>query len=185
MSTSDTVQIFRISPLIRIALWSFYSTLTLPLPLLAFQQGHHVSGWITLVGMGLGAIALYGALSEQVRLTDEAIAIVYPGWVPRWFRRSWSLPWAEIQTIKARSTGQGGLVYYLIRNEQEAYLLPMRVAGFAQMTRTIQAKTELDLAMSKPLAQVWMYGLLLAASVFLGLADGWVVNLMIQGTIPA
>ena len=53
------------------------------------------------------------------------------------------------------------------------------------MTRTIQAKTGLDLAMSKPLAQVWMYGLLLAASVFLGLADGWVVNLMIQGTIPA
>ena len=81
MSTSDTVQIFRISPLIRIALWSFYGTLTLPLPLLAFQQGHDVSGWITLVGMGLGAIALYGALSEQVRLTDDAIAIVYPGWV--------------------------------------------------------------------------------------------------------
>ena len=182
---SQSPDIFRISPLIRVALWSFYGTLTLPLPLLAFQQGHEFSGWVTVVGLAMGAIALYAALSEQVHLDDKAIVIVYPRWIPQWFRRSWRLPWSEIQAIKARSTGQGGLVYYLIRNSQEAYLLPMRVAGFAQMTRLIQANTGLDLAMSKPLAQVWMYGLLLAASVLLGLADGWVVNLMLNGTVPA
>jgi len=178
-------EVFHISPLIRIALWSFYGTLTLPLPLIAWQQGHVPSAWITLVGIGLGAIALYGALSEQVHLDEAAIAVVYPRWVPQWFRRSWSIPWAEIKEIKARTTGQGGLVYYLIRQSKEAYLMPMRVAGFAKMTRLIQAHTGIDLLMSKPLAQVWMYGLLLGASVLLGLTDGWVINLMLHGGIPA
>ena len=182
---TQSLQVFRISPLIRIALWAFYGTLTVPLPLLAFQQGHSISGWMTVAGLFIGAIALYAALSEQVHLDDEAISIVYPQWVPTWFRGRWHLPWGEIQEVKARSTGQGGLVYYLIRNSQEAYLLPMRVAGFAQMTRTIQLKTGLDMAMSKPLAQVWMYGLLLAASLLLGATDAWVVNLMLQGSIPA
>ena len=185
MSHASSPHIFHISPLIRLALWSFYGTLTLPLPLLAFQQGHAVSAWITVAGIGLGAIALYAALSEQVHLDDDAIAVVYPHWVPQWFRRSWTIPWAEIQDIKARTTGQGGLVYYLIRNSQEAYLLPMRVAGFAKMTRIVQTQTGLDLAMSKPLAQVWMYGLLLGTSVLLGFTDAWVIALMMQGGIPA
>lgn len=184
MSDSPLPEVFRISPLIRIALWSFYGTLTLPLPLMAFQQGQEISGWLTVAGIVVGAIALYAALSEQVHLDNTAIAIVYPYWIPHWFRRSWTIPWTEIKEIKARTTGQGGLVYYLIRNSDKAYLMPMRVSGFAQMTRTIQAQTGLDLEMSKPLAQPWMYGLLLGVSVLLGLTDGWVINLWIQGGIP-
>ena len=181
MSESNTSHIFRISPLIRIALWSFYGTLTLPLPLIAFYQGRDYSAWITIVGLCLGAIALYAALSEKVQVDENAIAIVYPKWVPQWFRKPWSLNWDEIRDVKARSTGQGGLVYYLIRNEKEAYLLPMRVAGFAKMTEYIQTQTGLDLAMSKPLAQIWMYSLLLGTSVLLGLADGWVVSMTLKG----
>ena len=76
MSQSPQPEIFRISPLIRTALWSFYGTLTAPIPLLAFQQGHDVSGWISVLGLVLGGIALYAALSEQVRLDENAIAIV-------------------------------------------------------------------------------------------------------------
>lgn len=178
-------QVFRISPLIQIALWSLYGTLTLPLPLIAFQQGHNFSGWVTVFGLIFGAIALFAALSEQVQLDDEAIAIFYPRWVPQWFRHPWTLPWGEIQAIKVRATGQGGRVHYLIRNSQEAYLLPTRIAGYAQMTRTIQSKTGLDLSTAKPLAQVWMYGLLLAVSLMLGLVDAWVVSLMLQGAVPA
>ena len=184
MSLMSKPEVFRISPLIRIALWSFYGTLTLPLPLLAFQQGHESSAWITVVGIGVGAITLYAALSEQVHLDEEAIAILYPRWVPHWFRRPWSIPWTEIKAIKVRTTGQGGLVYYLIHQSQAAYLMPMRVAGFAHMTQMIQAQTGLDLEMSKPLAQVWMYGLLLGASVLLGLTDGWVIHQMLQGGMP-
>jgi C4-dicarboxylate transporter len=51
----------------------------------------------------------------------------------------------------------------------------MRVTGFAAMTRQIQAKTGLDLSTAKPLAQVWMYGLLLAVSLLLGLFDAWAI----------
>ncbi|MCM1984658.1 hypothetical protein [Lyngbya confervoides] len=172
---------FRISPLIATALWSFYLTLTFPLPLLAFQQQQVVSGWLAIGGIALGAIALLGALSEQVHLDDQGIEVRYPRWVPRGFRASWRLAWEDIVEVRSRSTGQGGLVYYLLKSTGQAYLLPMRVAGFAAMTRRIQAETGVDLALSKPLAQVWMYGLLLGASVLLGLSDAWVVSMLLQG----
>ena len=92
MSETNHSHIYRISPLIRIALWSFYASLTFPLPIIAFYQGHDISAWMTIGGLGLCAIALYAALSEQVHLDESAIAIVYPKWVPQWFRKPWTLP---------------------------------------------------------------------------------------------
>lgn len=173
--SSQSAEIFRVMPLIRLALWLFYLTLTLPLIWLAFHQEQIISGWSTIGGVGLGAIALFAALCEQVHLNEQGIAVVYPRWVPSWFRDRWSLSWEEITDLRVRSTGQGGLVYYLVTANQRAYLLPMRVTGFAAMTRQIQAKTGLDLSMAKPLAQVWMYGLLLAVSLLLGLFDAWAI----------
>ena len=42
-----------------------------------------------------------------------------------------------------RTTGQGGLVYYFITVERDrAYLLPMRIAGFAKMVGIVEEKTE-------------------------------------------
>lgn len=168
--------ILNISPLIRVTLWLFYFALVTPLPVLAHIN--HV-GAITLsslyVGISLGTIALAAALSEQVHLTQAGMGIDYPNWVPTWFRQGWFLAWQDITAIKPRSTSQGGLVYYLITPSGSAQLLPMRVAGFAQMTRTIEAQTGLKMVTVKPLAQVWMYGILLGFSLLLALIDIWIL----------
>lgn len=171
-----TESVYRISPLIQYSLWLFYFALVIPLPILA--QVNHV-GALTqgslYIGLGLGVVALTAALSEQVHLSDTGMEIRYPQWVPAWFRRGWSLTWQEITDIKPRRTGQGGLVYYLISSSGSAQLLSMRVAGFAQMTRIIEAQTSLKMATVKPLAQVWMYGILLGFSLLLALTDAWIL----------
>ncbi|WP_299404495.1 hypothetical protein [Acaryochloris sp. IP29b_bin.148] len=127
------------------------------------------------IGISLGALALAAALSEQVHLTETGIGINYPQWVPAWFRQGWFLAWPDITAIKPRATGQGGLVYYLITPKESAHLLPMRVAGFAQMTRMIETQTGLKMATVKPLAQVWMYSILLGFSLLLALIDIWIL----------
>ena len=117
----------------------------------------------------------YILLSEQVYLTEEGMGIRYPAWVPAWFRQGWFLEWPAITAIKPRSTGQGGLVYYLVTPDGSAKLLPVRIAGFAHMTRRIEAQTGLEMVTVKPLAQVWMYGILLGFSLLLVLADVWIL----------
>lgn len=177
-STSSALlpSIYNISPLIRLSLWLFYFSLITPLPILAHIN--HVGG-ITLsslwIGISLGMVALAAALSEQVHLTEEGMGIEYPNWVPAWFRQGWFLAWQDITAIKPRSTGQGGRVYYLVVPDGSAKLLPMRIAGFAQMTRIIESQTGLKMAKVKPLAQVWMYAILLAFSLLLALADVWIL----------
>lgn len=167
-------QIFRISPLIRITLLTLYVALTLPLPVLAEVTAAPVPGSVLAVGVGLGAIALYGGLSEQVVVDKTGIAVRYPGWVRWLLRRGWSLAWTEITALKPRSTGQGGLVYYFITVAGDrAYLLPMRVAGFAALVGWVERYTELDTRDVKPLAQPWMYLILLGVSLLLLLVDGW------------
>jgi len=171
-----TESVYRTSPLIRYSLWLFYFALVIPLPILA--QVNHI-GVITqgslYIGLGLGVVALAAALSEQVHLSATGMEIRYPQWVPAWFRQGWRLTWPEITAIKPRRTGQGGLVYYLVAPNGSAQLLPMRVAGFAQMTRTIEEQTSLKMATVKPLAQVWMYGILLGFSILLALTDAWIL----------
>lgn len=171
-----TESVYRISPLIRYSLWLFYFALVIPLLILA--QVNHVGAvtqWSLHIGLALGVVALAAALSEQVYLSEAGMEIRYPQWVPAWFRQGWGLTWPEITDIKPRRTGQGGLVYYLISTSGSAQLLPMRVAGFAQMTRIIEAQTGLKMATVKPLAQVWMYGILLGFSILLALTDAWIL----------
>ena len=102
--------------------------------------------------------------------------MTYPLWVPKWFRRGWSLPWSEVKELKPRTTGQGGLVYYFLSQEGKAYLLPMRVAGFAKLVREVQAKTEIDTTDVIPLSQPWMYLILLVFTLLLLLVDAWTVT---------
>lgn len=167
--------VFRISPLIGLTLVSFYLALTLPLPVLA-NITHHGSAAPWLWGaIAAGAIALVAALSERVIVNSAGIGVYYPRWVPRWFRRSWLLAWEELQTLKPRSTGQGGLVYYLVSRSGAAYLLPMRVVGFARLVAAIQARTGIDTSSVRPLAQPWMYSILLGLTLLLALADAWVL----------
>lgn len=179
-ANSDDRRIFKLSILIRLTLLLFYSALTLPLPFLAKVTAAPVPPELLSIGLVMGAIALYGALSEQVIVDPQGIEVTYPAWVKLVLRRGWRLDWQNIQALKPRSTGQGGIVYYFLSRSGEAYLLPMRVAGFAELVRRVQAKTGIDTNDVRPLSQPWMYLILLLLTVFLLLIDAWTI-LMASG----
>ncbi|MGK7899996.1 MAG: hypothetical protein AB4352_01030 [Hormoscilla sp.] len=172
----NSPSIFRISPVIRITLLGLYIALTIPLPFLSRLNNTTLilTGFLWF-GIGLGLVALYGALSERVILDDRAIQVTYPNWVPSLFRKGWSLPWSEIKALKPRTTGQGGLVYYFVSQSGDAYLLPMRVAGFAKLVREVDAKTGIDTTDVRPLAQPWMYFILFGFTLLLLLVDSWTI----------
>ncbi len=184
-ATAAAPKVFRISPLIRITLMSLYGALTLPLPFLADVTQASVSPTLLSAGLVIGAVILLGALSEQVLLNESGIEVTYPTWAKLIWRRGWSLPWAEVKSLKPRSTGQGGLVYYFLTEAgDQAYLLPMRVAGFGALVREVQARTEIDTTDVKPLAQPWMYMILLGFTLLLLLIDGWVLAMIFSGQLP-
>jgi hypothetical protein len=172
----SSCSIFYISPLIRITLMMFYLALTLPLPFLAQVSSTPIPPLLLWMGLGVGAIALYGALSERVIVEEEKIQVAYPGWVPRFFRKGWSLPWQDVKDLKMRTTGQGGLVYYFLsQSSEQAYLLPMRVVGFSRLVKLVEKFTGIDTTDVRPLSQPWMYLILLGFSLLLLLTDGWVI----------
>ncbi|MEQ9367421.1 MAG: hypothetical protein RIG63_00110 [Coleofasciculus chthonoplastes F3-SA18-01] len=167
---------FRLSPLIRITLLSLYVALTVPLPFLAQVSDAPVPSALLWGGIGLGLFALYGALSERVIVDDEKIQVTYPKWVPGFFRKGWELPWADVKDLKMRTTGQGGLVYYFVsQSSEQAYLLPMRVVGFARLVKLVETYTGIDTSDIRPLAQPWMYLILLGLTLLLLLVDGWTI----------
>jgi hypothetical protein len=128
------------------------------------------------VGIGIGFVGLYAVLTERVVVDDQGIQVTYPVWVPKFFRKGWSLRWKEVKQIKPRSTGQGGLVYYFLSQDGKAYLLPMRVAGFARLVNIVQSKTGIDTTDVRPLAQPWMYLILLGFTLLLLLIDAWAIT---------
>jgi len=136
-------------------------------------------------GIALGLLALYGALSERVIVDDDKIQVTYPKWVPRFFRKGWELPWADVKDLKMRTTGQGGLVYYFVsKSSEQAYLLPMRVVGFARLVKLVETYTGIDTTDIRPLAQPWMYLILLGLTLLLLLVDGWTIwTVFSQGLI--
>jgi hypothetical protein len=172
---AQSPHLFRLSPLIRLTLLSLYLALTIPLPFLAQRTAPYLPGWLLVAAIGLGWVALYAALTERVILNDQSIQVTYPQWVPRFFRRGWSLPWSEIQALKPRSTGQGGIVYYFVSQSGQAYLLPMRVVGFARLVQQVEAKTGIDTRDVRPLSQPWMYLILLSFTILLLLVDAWTI----------
>ncbi|MGF1590179.1 MAG: hypothetical protein ACFCU7_13220 [Pleurocapsa sp.] len=170
------MNIFKISPIIRITLLCLYIALTVPLPFLADFTNAPVPSWLLWMGIALGAIAVYAALSERVILDEQKIQVAYPTWIPKFFRQGWSLSWNEIDNLKMRTTGQGGMVYYFTSSTAEkAYLLPMRVAGFNRMVNLVSEKTGIDTFDIRPLAQPWMYLILFIFTMFLWLIDGWTI----------
>ncbi|ACB52088.1 conserved hypothetical protein [Crocosphaera subtropica ATCC 51142] len=167
---------FRISPLIRITLISLYIALTVPLPFLAKVTNASVPSWVLWIGIVLGLFVLIGALSERVIVNETQIKVVYPVWFSSFFRKGWSLNWSDIKDLKLRTTGQGGLVYYFIsENSEQAYLLPMRIAGFSYLVNVVTEKTGIDTTDIRPLSQPWMYLILLVCTLFLLLMDTWII----------
>jgi hypothetical protein len=136
------------------------------------------------IGLVLGLVILIGVLSERVTVDMEGITVGYPAWVSGW-RSGWSLAWSEITALKPRTTGQGGLVYYFVTTARDrAYLLPMRVVGFARLVRYVEAKTAIDTRDVKPLAQPWMYLILLGCTLVLLAFDSWTIATALSlGTI--
>ncbi len=168
--------IFKISPLIRITLLSLYVALTIPLPFLAMITPVPIPVSVMGVGLGICFVLLYGALSQKVVLNEEQIAVAYPRWFPSFLQKGWSLPWERVEQLQLRTTGQGGLVYYLVTPERDrAYLLPMRVAGFARLVNVLEEKTGIDTRDIRPLAQPWMYLILLGFTFLLLLVDAWTI----------
>ena len=173
---SSVVNSFNISPLIRITLLCLYFALTIPLPFLAKVTDAPIPANLLWIGIAIGAIIIYTLLSQKVILDEAQIQVTYPDWVPSWLYKGWSLSWDKIAAIKMRTTGQGGLVYYLVTPERDrAYLLPMRIAGFAKMVGIVQEKTGIDTTEIRPLAQPWMYLIMLVCTMFLWLVDGWAI----------
>lgn len=167
---------FPTSPLIRFTLLLLYGALTVPLPLLAHQTQAPVSPLVLAIALLLGAVVLGGVLAERVTLTEQGITVDYPRWVLWCWGRGWSLSWSEVAALRMRTTGQGGLVYYLVTPEGDrAYLLPMRVAGFNRLLMRMTAITGLDTQDVRPLAQPWMYFTLLGFSLLLWAIDGWLL----------
>jgi hypothetical protein len=160
---------------VRLTLLALYLVLTVPLPFLAQTTQVPMPPQLLWIGIAIGFVALYAALTEQVMVDAEKIQVTYPAWVPRFFRPGWTLPWSEIQALKPRSTGQGGLVYYLLSRSGQGYLLPMRVAGFGRLVQRVQAQTGIDTTDVRPLSQPWMYLILLGFTLLLLLVDGWTV----------
>ncbi|MBH8562473.1 hypothetical protein I8748_09845 [Nostoc sp. CENA67] len=175
-SANTSTSVFRLSPLIRITLLSLYVALTVPLPFLSQVTAAPVPPVLLWIGITMGLIGLYAVLTERVILDDQGIQVTYPVWVPRFFRKGWFLPWSDIKQLKPRSTGQGGLVYYFLSQDGKAYLLPMRVAGFARLVQIVEAKTGIDTTDVRPLAQPWMYAILLLFTLLLFLVDAWTIT---------
>ncbi len=169
------VREFKISPLIRVTLLSLYLALTVPLPFLSEATSAPISPRVLWVGLAIGAVAVYGALSERAIANTEGIQVTYPQWVPRVLRKGWMLPWDQVAALKPRTTGQGGLVYYFVRKSGQGYLLPMRVVGFAQLVKIVEAKTGIDTRDVRPLAQPWMYFILLGFTLLLLVIDAWAI----------
>jgi hypothetical protein len=184
-TSSQSVQpetlVLRISPLVWLGIMGLYVALMLPLPFLAQVTQAPVPASGLAVAIAIGGLLIYATLTERVKLDEQGIEVFYPRWVPKFYRRGWSLPWTEIEALKPRSTGQGGLVYYLVSRSGAAFLLPIRVVGFARMVRYIQTKTGIDTSAIKPLAQPWMYGTLSVFALFTLLMDAWVLGTAIAG----
>ena len=167
---------FRLSPLIQITLIGLYLALTVPLPFLAIATHASFPPQLLCLGLVIGLMALIAVLSERVILSPDNIQVAYPQWVPKFFRKGWSLSWSEIKALKLRTTGQGGLVYYFTTESAEkAYLLPMRVAGFAKLVKIVEEQTGIDTGDIRPLSQPWMYFILLGFTVLLLLSDSWII----------
>ncbi len=180
-----TPVVFRISPLIRFTLLSLYVALTLPLPLLAAWTEASVSPIVLSIGVVVGAIALYAALTERVIVTETQIEVTHPAWAKWLWRRGWSLAWEDITSLKPRSTGQGGIVYYFLNQAADrAFLLPVRIVGFARLVAIVEAKTGIDTRDVKPLAQPWMYLILLTCTMGLFAIDAWVMVTGLSGAFP-
>ncbi len=169
--------LFRVSPLVRYTLYGLLFVLVFPIPFLMIHLKTTDALPTAALGVLVGYTALIGLMSQRVQVDGTGVRVGYAPWVPGFLVKGWSLDWSEVKDIRSRPTGQGGRVHYLVsKDEQQAYLLPMRIAGFARFLRELEAHTGIDTTRVKPLAQPWMYLTLLGCVVLMFLMDVWIVT---------
>jgi hypothetical protein len=177
--------LFRVSPLVRYTLYGLLFVLVFPIPFLMIHLKTTDTLPAAALGVLIGYTALIGLMSQRVQIDGTGVRVGYAPWVPAFLVKGWSLDWSEVQDIRSRPTGQGGRVHYLVSKhdhekdhdkDQQAYLLPMRIAGFARFLRELEAYTGIDTTRVKPLAQPWMYLTLLGCVVLMFLMDLWIVT---------
>ena len=107
--------------------------------------------------------------SETVTVTPQGLALGQPSWCGWWLRRGWSLGWNEITGLTPVATSQGGRVYYL-RSAKAGYLLPQRLARFADFLAQLQHYSGLDTSAIGRISPPWTYQVLagLTALMLLG-----------------
>ncbi|MEN9208154.1 MAG: hypothetical protein Q6L50_03575 [Gloeomargarita sp. GMQP_bins_120] len=168
-------QTWQVSALVRYPLYGLYIALLAPLPLLAHMQGQPLVAGALGIALPVGWILLHGLLSQQVQADPEGLQVTYPAWVPSWLAAGWQVQWRDIQCIQTRPTGQGGRVHYLVTHSGQAYLIPMRIAGFGRLLDTITHYTGLPTTHIKPLAQPWMYAAIGLCVLILLPLDAWFI----------
>lgn len=179
--STELYLVFPISPLIKITLLNLYFALTIPLPFLAQFRQISFPIWLLCLLIFCGSIVIIMVLSERVIINEKGIKVTYPEGIKWLWRKGWQLAWDEIDSLKMRTTGQGGLVYYFVsKNKDKAYLLPMRIAGFNRLVQEVQKNTDIDTTDIRPLAQPWMYLFLLVFTFFLWLVDIWTISTILH-----
>jgi len=173
--TGTVLLTWRISPLVRYPLYGLYAVLLGPLPFLAWRQGHVWGTWALALGFLLGWGILSALLSQRVQADHSGLQVIYPVWVPPWLARSWHVHWSDVVRIVTRPTGQGGRVHYLVTQDGQGYLIPMRVSGFKRLLDTITHYTGLPTASIRPLAQPWMYAAIGLCVLILLPFDLWLI----------
>jgi hypothetical protein len=146
---------YPMAPLIRFTLISLYLALVLPLPVLATAQLQLA----LLLALPLGLVLVLAATSEQVQLDTNGIRVTHAPWCAWLWRRGWEVTWSDVTGLTPVATSQGGRVYY-VRSPKGAYLLPQRVAHFADFLGRFQAATGIDTTEIGPISPAWTYQLL-------------------------
>jgi len=156
---------YGMAPLIRFTLVGLYLALVLPLPVLA---GGSLRALLA-VAVPLGLVLVLAITSETVTVTRQGLTLGQPSWCGWWLRRGWSLGWNEITGLTPVATSQGGRVYYL-RSAKASYLLPQRLARFANFLAQLQHYSGLDTSAIGRISPPWTYQVLagLTALMLLG-----------------
>ena len=171
---------FVTAPLVRLPLLLLYICLALPLPLLSPPSLR-----LTLsLGFLLGAVLILGLVSEQVIISEKAIAVSYPAWL-QWLplRQNWTLPWEQVTALVPVTTSQKGTVYYIKAKKLRNYLLPQRLERFELFLTLVHEYSGIDTNNISRLTPPWTYQLLAALSLLMLLGEGVVAAAIYQGWI--
>ncbi|GAB4212845.1 MAG: hypothetical protein OHK0012_07830 [Synechococcales cyanobacterium] len=153
----------------------------LPLLAMAWTQMRDPS-WLggLAAAVLLGGIFLGIPLSQRIVLDREGMHSTYPAWVPHGLRQPWTVRWADVVDIEAATTGQGGLVYYLVTATGSRILVPLRVQHLPRLLSRIERYTGIPTQEMRPYVQTWMYGGLSGAAAVMALVDVWLGSLLVS-----